>query len=68
MAVLLLLAGAAVLATLPRDVGALRLAGLSLLWWYAVVAAPAVAAGVTAAALFGRRPPADRGAPPAPSA
>jgi hypothetical protein len=38
-----LLAGALVLMTLPGDPGALRLAGVSLLWWYGAIAAPLAA-------------------------
>ena len=38
-----LLAGALVLMLAPGDPGALRLAGVGLLWWYAAVAAPLVA-------------------------
>ena len=52
---LLLLAGAATLATLPHGAGAMRVGSLSLLWWYAVVLAPAAATAVTAAVLY-RRP------------
>src|SRR5262245_34887459 len=35
-----LLAGALVLMVAPGNPGALRLAGIGLLWWYAAVAAP----------------------------
>jgi hypothetical protein len=45
-----LLAGALVLMTLPGDPGALRLAGVSLLWWYGAVAAPLAAVLLAAAA------------------
>jgi hypothetical protein len=38
-----LLGGALVLMTLPGDPGALRLAGVGLLWWYGAVAAPLAA-------------------------
>jgi hypothetical protein len=38
-----LLAGALVLMAAPGNPGALRLAGIGLLWWYAVLAAPLVA-------------------------
>jgi hypothetical protein len=51
---LLLLAGASVLALAPFDAGAVRLAGVSLLWWYTGVIAPAVAVILTALALAGR--------------
>jgi hypothetical protein len=53
--VLLLLAGAASLATLPHGAGAMRVGSLSLLWWYGALVAPVAAAAVTAAVL--RRPP-----------
>jgi membrane protein implicated in regulation of membrane protease activity len=65
--VLLLLAGAGALATLPRGAGATRVGSLSLLWWYAGVVAPAAAAAVTATVLGRRRPaesPASPSAPP----
>jgi hypothetical protein len=52
--VLLLLAGAGVLATLPFGAGAMRVGGLSLLWWYAVVGGPLAAAAVTTGALASR--------------
>ena len=64
MVVLLLLAGAGALATLPRGAGAMRVGSLSLLWWYAVVVAPAAAAAVTALVLS-RRPPSEDPASPA---
>ena len=50
--ILVLLAGGAVLAILPSDVGAVRVAGLSLLWWYAAVVAPVIAVLVTVAVLI----------------
>lgn len=62
MVVLLLLAGAGLLATLPHAAGAMRIGRLSLLWWYASVVAPLLAAVVTAAAIRRRRPPAESGA------
>ena len=40
---LVLLAGFPLLVLLPSDVGSVRMAGLSLLWWYGAVAAPALA-------------------------
>jgi hypothetical protein len=43
---LVLLAGVPALALAPAVPGAVRLAGLSLLWWYAAVVVPVVAAGV----------------------
>ncbi len=52
---LVLLAGFPILAALPNDAGAVRVAGLSLLWWYGGLVAP-VAAVVTLA--FGSGQPA----------
>jgi hypothetical protein len=49
---LVLLAGAVLLAIFPGAPGAVRLAGVSLLWWYVGVAAPLVATVVTVAALM----------------
>jgi hypothetical protein len=39
-------------ALLPGAPGAVRVAGLSLLWWYAALVGPLVAAAVAAAALL----------------
>jgi hypothetical protein len=50
--ILVLLAGGGVVAFLPSGVGAVRLAGLSLLWWYAAVVAPVIAVLVTVAVLM----------------
>jgi hypothetical protein len=52
---LALLAGAPLLAALPGDPGAIRLAGLSLAWWYAAVVAPLAGLGVTLLVLMRRR-------------
>ena len=53
MVVLLsLLAGAAFLAHGPFALGSLRLAGVSLLWWYAALAGPVVAVVAVMAALL----------------
>jgi hypothetical protein len=43
IALLLLLAGAPLLALAPAAPGAVRLAGVSLLWWYVGVVAPLLA-------------------------
>jgi hypothetical protein len=51
--VLGLLAGGALLTGAPLAAGAVRVAGVSLAWWYAVVAS-IVAAGVTALVLSTR--------------
>jgi hypothetical protein len=52
---LALIAGAAVLAHGPFGLGSVRLAGVSLLWWYAAVAAPVVAIGAAVTALLVRQ-------------
>lgn len=43
----LLLAGFVLLGALPNQVAAIRVAGLSLLWWYGGVLAPVLAVLVT---------------------
>jgi len=45
---LVLLAGFPLIAILPNHVGAIRLAGLSLLWWYGGVIAPVLAVLIAA--------------------
>lgn len=50
---LILVAVAALLAVLPGAPDAVRLAGVSLAWWYAGLVAPVLA---VAAAIAGRRP------------
>jgi hypothetical protein len=40
---LFLLAGFPIIATLPSDAGTIRVAGVSLLWWYGAFVAPALA-------------------------
>jgi len=49
--VLVLLAIAAVLALLPFGASAVRVGGLSVMWWYAAVVAPVIAVVVTIGAL-----------------
>jgi len=44
---LVLLAGFPLLALLPSEAGNIRIAGLSLLWWYGAVAVPALAWVIT---------------------
>ena len=64
--VMLLLLGSGILLTLaPYEVGTIRLAGVSLLWWYGVVVAPVVTVAVTTAALLAgaRRRPVEATAP-----
>ena len=51
LALLVLLAGAPVLALAPAAPGAVRVAGVSLLWWYAGVVAPLLATGIAIAVL-----------------
>ena len=48
---MLLLAAFPVIAALPDQIAAIRLAGLSVLWWYGGVVAPALAWLVAVAAL-----------------
>jgi hypothetical protein len=50
-ALLVLLAGAPLLALAPAAPGAVRVAGVSLLWWYAGLVAPLLATVVTIVAL-----------------
>jgi hypothetical protein len=45
-ALLVLLVGAPLLALAPAAPGAVRVAGVSLLWWYAAVVAPLLATGL----------------------
>ena len=40
---LLLLAGFLIIAALPSDAGTIRVAGVSLLWWYGAFVGPALA-------------------------
>ena len=55
IAVLFLLLGGVLLLTVaPFEIGTIRLAGVSLLWWYAVVAVPIAAGAITVAALARR--------------
>jgi len=65
---LVMLVGGAVLAVLPSGIGAVRVAGLSILWWYAAVVAPFVAVLVTVAVLLRRASPRDAAASVAPPA
>lgn len=51
----LLFAGALGLSHAPLDLGGLRVGGVSILWWYAVVVAPSLAAPVTAMVLLRSR-------------
>jgi hypothetical protein len=53
---LALLGGFPLIASLPNQVGAIRLAGLSLLWWYGGVIAPVAALLVAGAWLSARAP------------
>ena len=50
----LLLAAFPLLAMLPNDVAGIRVAGLSILWWYGGVLAPLAAAAAVAALAGGR--------------
>jgi hypothetical protein len=53
-ALLVLLAGAPLLALAPAAPGAVRVAGVSLLWWYTALVAPLLATVITIAALVRR--------------
>jgi hypothetical protein len=67
--VFLLLGGGVLLTLAPFEIGTIRLAGVSLLWWYGVAVVPVVAVAVATAALLAvsrRRVSAD-GAPAAPA-
>lgn len=51
VALLVLLAGAPLLALAPAVPGAVRVAGVSLLWWYSAFVAPVLATGIAIACL-----------------
>jgi hypothetical protein len=51
---LVLLAGAPLLALAPAAPGAVRMAGVSLLWWYTGLVAPLLATAITIAVLVRR--------------
>ena len=56
--VLVTLEGGVGLSIAPFEIGTIRLGGVSLLWWYGLVAAPVVAVTVSAAAFaWGARAP-----------
>jgi hypothetical protein len=50
-ALLVLLVGAPLLALAPAAPGAIRVAGVSLLWWYVGIVAPLLATAITVTAL-----------------
>jgi len=52
----LLLGGVTLLTMAPFELGTIRFAGVSLLWWYGLVAGPAVLVVVTITALMRRVP------------
>jgi len=54
---LLLLAAFLVIAALPGQVASIRLAGVSLLWWYGGVVAPVLACVVAVLGLADEAPP-----------
>jgi uncharacterized membrane protein len=55
IAVLFLLLGGVVLLTVaPFEIGTIRLAGVSLLWWYAALAVPVAAVAITVTTLLRR--------------
>lgn len=63
--VFVLLGGVTLLTMAPFELGTIRLAGVSLLWWYGVVVVPAVAVVTTVIALL--RGHATSSAAPAPA-
>lgn len=50
-ALLVLLVGAPLLALAPAALGAIRVAGVSLLWWYVGIVAPLLATAITVTVL-----------------
>jgi hypothetical protein len=50
--VFLVLGGVVALTVAPYELGTIRLAGVSLLWWYGVIAAPLLTVTITIAALL----------------
>jgi uncharacterized membrane protein len=50
--IFLVLGGVLALTVAPFELGTIRLAGVSLLWWYGALAAPVVVVTITAAALL----------------
>jgi hypothetical protein len=54
---LVVLAMFPIIAALPHQIGAIRLAGISLLWWFGGVIAPMLAAAIAVALLPGPPPP-----------
>jgi hypothetical protein len=54
---LVVLAAFLVIAALPHQIGAIRIAGLSLLWWFGGVIAPVLAAIIAIAWLPDSPPP-----------
>ena len=56
--IVLMLGGGVALSVAPFELGTIRLGGVSLLWWYGIIAAPVIAVAVTTAVLArGARPP-----------
>ena len=68
--VFVLLGGVTVLTMAPFELGTIRLAGVSLLWWYGVVVVPLVAVATAVLTLVRVQPRAGAGdapaSPPAP--
>ena len=64
--VFLFLGGGLLLTVAPFEVGTIRLAGVSLLWWYGVVVAPVVSVAVATVTLLAatRRRAAENATPP----
>jgi hypothetical protein len=55
----LIVFGALALALAPSNLGAIRVGGVSVLWWYVALGGPLVGASITATALLVRRDDAD---------
>lgn len=55
VALLVVLAGAALLLSLPRDLADVRFRGLALSWWYGAVAGPVAAVVIAVLSLLRRR-------------
>ncbi len=55
LVLLVIIAGAGVLAYGPFALGTLRVGGVSLIWWYVAAVAPMAAAALALAALLVRR-------------
>ena len=57
LVLVVLFAGGLILARAPGDLGAVRLAGVSLLWWYSALVAPLIAVALAVMLLLLRLRP-----------